>query len=137
VVKRVPLEEAEAVCADLLAKVGLSDKIDAFPNQLSGGQRQRVAIARALAMHPEYMLFDEPTSSLDPEMIGEVLAVIRDLALAGMTMAIVTHEMSFAREIATSVVFMDEGLLLEQSTPDKFFSGPDNPRAAEFVGRIL
>jgi ABC-type polar amino acid transport system ATPase subunit len=137
VVKRRPLEEAEAVCADLLAKVGLSDKIDAFPNQLSGGQRQRVAIARALAMHPKYMLFDEPTSSLDPEMVGEVLTVIRELARAGMTMAIVTHEMGFAREIASSVVFMDEGLLLERSPPDKFFSSPDNPRAAEFVGRIL
>jgi len=137
VVKRRPLEEAEAVCADLLAKVGLSDKIDAFPNQLSGGQRQRVAIARALAMHPKYMLFDEPTSSLDPEMVGEVLTVIRELARAGMTMAIVTHEMGFAREIASSIVFMDEGLLLERSPPDKFFRGPDNPRAAEFVGRIL
>jgi polar amino acid transport system ATP-binding protein len=137
VVKRVPLDEAEAVCADLLAKVGLSDKIDAFPNQLSGGQRQRVAIARARARQPEYMLVDEPTSSLDPEMIGEVLAVIRQLALGGMTMAIVTHEMNFAREISTSVVFMDEGLLLEQAAPEKFFAGPENPRAAEFVGRIL
>jgi polar amino acid transport system ATP-binding protein len=137
VVKREPREAAEAVCADLLAKVGLSDKIDAFPNQLSGGQSQRVARARALAMHPEYMLFDEPTSSLDPEMIGEVLAVIRQVALSGMTMAIVTHEMGFAREIASRVVFMDEGRILEQSPPDKFFSGPDNPRAAEFVGRIL
>jgi ABC-type polar amino acid transport system ATPase subunit len=137
VVKKPPLAEAEEVCADLLAKVGLSDKIDAFPNQLSGGQRQRVAIARALAMHPKYMLFDEPTSSLDPEMIGEVLAVIRDLALAGMTMAIVTHEMGFAREIATSVVFMDEGFLLERSPPDRFFTRPETPRAAEFVARIL
>jgi len=137
VVKRMPPEEAEAVCADLLAKVGLSDKIDAFPNQLSGGQRQRVAIARALAMRPKYMLFDEPTSSLDPEMVGEVLTVIRGLAQAGMTMAIVTHEMGFAREIATSIVFMDEGLLLERSPPDRFFTGPDNLRAAEFVGRIL
>jgi len=137
VVKKIPLAEAEAVCADLLAKVGLSDKIDAFPNQLSGGQRQRVAIARALAMHPKYMLFDEPTSALDPEMIGEVLAVIRQLAQAGMTMAIVTHEMGFAREIASSVVFMDEGLLLEQASPEKFFAGPDNPRAAEFVAKIL
>ena len=137
VVKKTPLDEAEAVCVDLLAKVGLSDKIDAFPNQLSGGQRQRVAIARALAMHPKYMLFDEPTSSLDPEMIGEVLAVIRDLALAGMTMAIVTHEMGFAREIATSVVFMDEGFLLERSPPDRFFARPETSRAAEFVARIL
>ncbi|MCL2029260.1 MAG: amino acid ABC transporter ATP-binding protein [Deltaproteobacteria bacterium] len=137
VVKKEPLSQAEAVCADLLAKVGLSDKIDAFPNQLSGGQRQRVAIARALAMHPKYMLFDEPTSSLDPEMIGEVLAVIRQLALAGMTMAIVTHEMSFAREIASSIVFMDEGLLLEQAPPESFFAGPKNPRAAEFVAKIL
>jgi ABC-type polar amino acid transport system ATPase subunit len=137
VVKKTPPAEAEAVCADLLAKVGLSDKIDAFPNQLSGGQRQRVAIARALAMHPKYMLFDEPTSSLDPEMVGEVLAVIRELALAGMTMAIVTHEMGFAREIANTVVFMDDGLLLEPAPPEKFFAGPDNPRAAEFVARIL
>ncbi|MDR2725864.1 MAG: amino acid ABC transporter ATP-binding protein [Candidatus Adiutrix sp.] len=137
VVKKTPVDEAEEVCADLLAKVGLADKIDAFPNQLSGGQRQRVAIARALAMNPKYMLFDEPTSSLDPEMIGEVLAVIRDLVLAGMTMAIVTHEMGFAREIATSVVFMDEGLLLERSPPERFFTRPETARAAEFVGRIL
>ena len=137
VVKRVPLKEAEAVCADLLAKVGLSDKIDAFPNQLSGGQRQRVAIARALAMQPKYMLFDEPTSALDPEMVGEVLTVIRQLALAGMTMVIVTHEMGFAREIASSIAFMDGGLLLEHSRPEKFFAGPDNPRASEFVARIL
>ncbi|MDR3038286.1 MAG: amino acid ABC transporter ATP-binding protein [Candidatus Adiutrix sp.] len=135
--KKVAAAEAEAVCADLLAKVGLSDKIDAFPNQLSGGQQQRVAIARALAMRPKYMLFDEPTSALDPEMIGEVLAVIRDLALTGMTMAIVTHEMSFAREIASSIVFMDEGRILEQSPPDRFFTAPANPRAAEFVAKIL
>jgi polar amino acid transport system ATP-binding protein len=136
VVKKTPRSEAEAVCADLLAKVGLSDKIDAFPNQLSGGQRQRVAIARALAMHPKYMLFDEPTSSLDPEMVGEVLAAIRELAVAGMTMAIVTHEMGFAREIASSVIFMDEGLLLEQAPPDRFFARPEHIRAAEFVAKI-
>ena len=135
--KKASPAEAEAVCADLLAKVGLSDKIDAFPNQLSGGQQQRVAIARALAMRPKYMLFDEPTSALDPEMIGEVLAVIRNLALTGLTMAIVTHEMSFAREIASSIVFMDEGLILERSPPDRFFTCPATARATEFVAKIL
>ncbi len=137
VVKKLPQEEADATAEELLSRVGLLDKIDAYPNQLSGGQRQRVAIARALAMHPKYMLFDEPTSALDPEMIGEVLAVIRDLAHAGMTMAIVTHEMNFAREIATSVAFMDEGLLVEQAPPAEFFAAPKNPRAVEFIGKIL
>lgn len=136
-VKNIPQAQADEIAASLLARVGLSDKIDAFPNQLSGGQRQRVAIARALAMSPKYMLFDEPTSALDPEMIGEVLAVIRDLAESGMTMAIVTHEMGFAREIASSIVFMDDGLLLEQAPPDIFFAAPENPRAQDFIAKIL
>ena len=136
-VKKTPQAEADEIAASLLKRVGLLDKIDAYPNQLSGGQRQRVAIARALAMSPKYMLFDEPTSALDPEMIGEVLEVIRDLAQSGMTMAIVTHEMGFAREIATSIVFMDDGLLLEQAPPDQFFSAPQNPRAQDFIAKIL
>jgi ABC-type polar amino acid transport system ATPase subunit len=137
VVKKMPQAEADRIAADLLAKVGLEDKIDVFPNMLSGGQRQRVAIARALAMNPKYMMFDEPTSALDPEMIGEVLEVIRDLAKSGMTMAIVTHEMSFAREIATKIVFMDEGLILEEAPPKEFFAAPKNPRARDFIAKIL
>jgi polar amino acid transport system ATP-binding protein len=136
-VKKKSREEAEAEAEALLRRVGLQDKIAAYPRQLSGGQCQRVAIARALAMNPKYMLFDEPTSALDPEMIGEVLAVIRDVAASGMTMIIVTHEMNFAREIAGSVVFMDGGLLLEKAPPDQFFSAPKNPRAAEFISKML
>jgi ABC-type polar amino acid transport system ATPase subunit len=136
-VKKKSREEADAEAEALLRRVGLLDKIAAYPRQLSGGQCQRVAIARALAMNPKYMLFDEPTSALDPEMIGEVLAVIRDVAASGMTMVIVTHEMNFAREIASSVVFMDGGLLLEKAPPDRFFASPQNPRAAEFISKML
>ncbi len=136
-VLKQPEDRARKDAISLLARVGLSDKVNAYPAQLSGGQRQRVAIARALAMNPDYMLFDEPTSALDPEMIGEVLEVIRSLAKTGMTMAIVTHEMSFAREIATSVVFMDEGRIVEQAKPDDFFTSPRNPRTIEFISKIL
>ena len=118
-------EKAESLAASLLDRVGLLDK-DEYPNRLSGGQKQRVAIARALAMNPEIMLFDEPTSALDPEMVGEVLEVVRQLAADGMTMVIVTHEMGFAREVANRVVFMDEGILMEENTPEEFFSHPKN-----------
>ncbi len=129
--------QARDQAADLLKRVGLLDKIDAYPAQLSGGQRQRVAIARALAMNPAYMLFDEPTSALDPEMISEVLEVIRALAHQGMTMAIVTHEMGFAREISTSVALMDGGLLIEKAAPSEFFHAPKNSRTMEFISKIL
>jgi polar amino acid transport system ATP-binding protein len=137
ILKKLTQEEADAKAVELLRRVGLLDKISAYPRQLSGGQCQRVAIARALAMNPKYMLFDEPTSALDPEMIGEVLAVIRDVAASGITMVIVTHEMNFAREVATSIVFMDNGLLLEKSPPNQFFTAPQNPRAAEFISKML
>ncbi len=120
----------------LLARVGLANKADAYPQQLSGGQQQRVAIARALAMKPPVMLFDEPTSALDPEMVGEVLAVIRDLARDGMTLVVVTHEMGFAREVADRVLFMDQGRVLERAAPDRFFSQPQHPRAAQFLADI-
>lgn len=136
-VRKISIEEARATAEDLLGKVGLSDKIEAYPDQLSGGQRQRVAIARALAMHPKYMLFDEPTSALDPEMIGEVLEVIRQLAHTGMTMGIVTHEMKFAREISTSIAFMDDGIIVEQAPPAEFFAAPKTQRATEFIAKIL
>ena len=118
-------------------QVGLGDKLDAYPHTLSGGQQQRVAIARALAMHPELLLFDEPTSALDPEMIGEVLNVIRDLAKSGMTMLVVTHEMGFAREVSDRIVFMDNGLIVEESDPDTFFTAPETDRAREFLSRII
>ncbi len=122
---------------ELLARVGLADKADAYPAQLSGGQQQRVAIARALAMEPRIMLFDEPTSALDPEMIGEVLKVIRDLAHDGMTMIVVTHEMGFAREVADRVVFMDLGRIVETASPDRFFSAPASDRARRFLAQVL
>lgn len=121
----------------LLKRIGLEDKAEAYPSTLSGGQKQRIAIIRALAMNPKVMLFDEPTSALDPEMVGEVLDLIRQLAGEGMTMVIVTHEMGFAREVATRVLFMDEGQILEENTPDKFFSNPQNPRAREFLSKVL
>jgi ABC-type polar amino acid transport system ATPase subunit len=121
----------------LLAKVGLSDKADAWPSELSGGQKQRVAIARALAMQPEAMLFDEPTSALDPEMVKEVLEVIRSLANEGMTMVIVTHEMGFAREVGDRIAFMDGGLIVEEGTPKEFFANPTHPRAREFLSKVL
>jgi len=120
----------------LLARVGLADKIDAYPRQLSGGQQQRVAIARALAMRPDVMLFDEPTSALDPEMVGEVLEVIRDLAASGMTMVIVTHEMAFAREVANRVIFMADGVIVEQGEAKEFFANPREPRTQEFLRRV-
>jgi polar amino acid transport system ATP-binding protein len=127
------LENAHA----LLTKVGIKDKSDSFPSQLSGGQQQRVAIARALAMNPKIMLFDEPTSALDPEMIGEVLEVMKTLAREGMTMVVVTHEMGFAREVADRVVFMDEGRIVEVGTPEHFFVNPEHPRTKKFLEQIL
>jgi len=136
-VKGMKDSEAEYLAYSLLNKVGLSDKAMAYPSQLSGGQQQRVAIARALAMQPKIMLFDEPTSALDPEMIKEVLDVMKDLALEGMTMVVVTHEMGFAKSVADRVLFMDEGLIVEEATPDQFFSSPREERAKEFLSRIL
>ncbi|KZD09754.1 hypothetical protein AUP43_06705 [Oceanibaculum pacificum] len=136
-VLKVPRAEAIERARALLARVGIEQKADAFPDMLSGGQQQRAAIARALAMNPELMLFDEPTSALDPEMIHEVLDVMRDLAHEGMTMVIVTHEMGFAREVASRVVFMDEGLIVEQAKPDAFFSKPREERTKQFIGKIL
>ncbi len=130
-------EEAEKTAMQLLEKVGLADKKDAYPETLSGGQQQRVAIARALAMKPKFMLFDEPTSALDPEMVREVLDVIKDLAKDGMSMAIVTHEMGFAREVADRVLFIDEGIILEQGKPDDIFFHPKESRTQEFLSKIL
>ena len=135
-VLKVSDAEARARAMALLDKVGLQHKADAFPPQLSGGQQQRVAIARALAMQPPVMLFDEPTSALDPEMVGEVLAVMKQLAADGMTMVCVTHEMGFAREVADRIVFMDAGAILERATPDAFFSAPEHPRARKFISDI-
>ena len=130
-------EQADQRAQELLARVGLPDKADAYPTQLSGGQQQRIAIARALAMNPDVMLFDEPTSALDPEMVGEVLAIMKELADDGMTMVVVTHEMGFAREVATRVLFMDGGGILEQGTPQELFSNPKNPRTQEFLSKVL
>ncbi len=136
-VSKVAPEEAKTRAEELLAKVGLADKANNYPAQLSGGQQQRVAIARALAMQPKAMLFDEPTSALDPELVGEVLEVIKDLARDGMTMVVVTHEMSFAREVADRVVFMDDGRIVEEATPKVIFSNPRHPRTREFLSKIL
>lgn len=130
-------EEAEKKTKELLVRVGLPDKADAFPGQLSGGQKQRIAIARSLAMNPDVMLFDEPTSALDPEMVGEVLELMRELAKEGMTMAVVTHEMGFAREVATRVVFIDEGNIQEEGTPEEFFGNPKNSRLKDFLSKVL
>ncbi|OIP33587.1 MAG: polar amino acid ABC transporter ATP-binding protein [Deltaproteobacteria bacterium CG2_30_66_27] len=130
-------QEAEKKALALLERVGLSEKRDAYPSQLSGGQQQRVAIARGLAMDPKIMLFDEPTSALDPEMIGEVLQVMKDLALSGMTMIVVTHEMGFAREVAHRVIFMDQGTILEEAPPEDFFINPQHERAKQFLKQIL
>ena len=130
-------EENKARAMELLERVGLADKADAYPAQLSGGQKQRVAIVRSLAMQPEVMLFDEPTSALDPEMVGEVLEVMKDLAKSGMTMVVVTHEMGFAREVADRVLFMDEGRILEEGTPDAIFNHPQNDRLKEFLSKVL
>ncbi len=129
--------EAEAGALSLLGRVGLADRAGSYPSQLSGGQKQRIAIVRALAMQPEVMLFDEPTSALDPEMVGEVLDVMKELAHEGMTMVVVTHEMGFAREVGSRVLFMDEGKIVEQNTPHEFFANPQNPRTQLFLSKIL
>ncbi len=129
--------EAEAKAMELLKRVGLPDKADAFPSQLSGGQKQRIAIARALAMNPDVMLFDEPTSALDPEMVGEVLDLMKELAEDGMTMVVVTHEMGFAREVANRVLFMDDGRVIEQGTPEEIFTSPQNDRTKQFLQCVL
>lgn len=136
-VKGMAKDEAHHLAMDLLKKVGLLDKADVYPAQLSGGQKQRVAIARALAMQPKVMLFDEPTSALDPEMVGEVLAVMKDLAYEGMTMMVVTHEMGFAREVGDRVMFMDEGLIVEEGVPADIFDSPQNPRTQAFLSKVL
>ncbi len=136
-VRRMSKKEATESAMELLIKVDIPDKADAYPSQLSGGQQQRVAIARGLAMKPKIMLFDEPTSALDPEMINEVLDVMKSLAQEGMTMICVTHEMGFAREVADRVIFMDEGYLVEQNTPDNFFNNPQNSRTKDFLSKIL
>ena len=130
-------EECRKEAMDLLTRIGLQDFADAYPSTLSGGQKQRVAIARALAMHPEVILFDEPTSALDPEMVGEVLDLMRKVAAAGMTMLIVTHEMGFAREVAKTVIFMDDGRILETNEPQAFFNEPKNPRLQDFLSKVL
>jgi glutamine transport system ATP-binding protein len=136
-VKGIAEKEAVEIAHQLLERVGLSDKVDAYPSQLSGGQQQRVAIARSLAMQPKVMLFDEPTSALDPEMIGEVLDVMKDLARDGMTMVVVTHEMGFAREVGDRVIFIDEGRIVEEGTPNQIYSNPQNPRTQAFLSKIL
>ncbi len=130
-------DEAYEKATSLLKRIGLWDKADAYPNMLSGGQKQRVAIVRSLAMNPDVMLFDEPTSALDPEMVGEVLSVMKELAQAGMTMVVVTHEMGFAREVGTRVLFMDEGVIMEQNTPNEFFAQPKHPRLKDFLAKVL
>ena len=130
-------EEAESQAMELLRRVGLEEKANAYPSQLSGGQKQRIAIVRSLCMNPDVILFDEPTSALDPEMVGEVLNVMRDLAKQGMTMAVVTHEMGFAKEVGTRVVFIDEGQIKEENTPEEFFGNPQNPRLQEFLSKVL
>ena len=135
--KKMTKAEAKAKAMELLARVGLADKANAYPHQLSGGQQQRVAIARSLAMNPDIMLFDEPTSALDPEMVGEVLAVMKELAAAGMTMIVVTHEMGFARDVADRVIFMADGGIVEEGTPEEIFTDPQNPRTKEFLSCVL
>ncbi|AGX45223.1 amino acid ABC transporter ATP-binding protein [Clostridium saccharobutylicum] len=136
-VKKISKGEAKNRAEELLKKVGLLDKIDAYPASLSGGQKQRIAIARALAMQPDVMLFDEPTSALDPEMVGEVLNVMKDLAKEGMTMVIVTHEMGFAKEVGDRIIFMDGGKIVEQGTPDEVFEHPKHPRTIDFLSKVL
>lgn len=135
--KLMTKEEADEKADELLEKVGLADKAESYPNQLSGGQKQRIAIARALAMNPEVMLFDEPTSALDPEMVGEVLNLMKQLANDGMTMVVVTHEMGFAKEVASRVLFMDDGKILEQAPPEEFFANPKNQRTKDFLSKVL
>lgn len=132
-----PKEQARQAALELLKKVGLKDRANDYPNQLSGGQKQRIAIVRALAMNPDVMLFDEPTSALDPEMVGEVLDVMKELAKSGMTMVVVTHEMGFAREVASRVVFIDEGVIKEEGSPEQFFSSPKNERLKAFLSKVL
>lgn len=136
-VRKTNKKDAQALALELLEKVGLSDKADEYPRRLSGGQMQRVAIARALAMNPNIMLFDEPTSALDPELVGEVLEVMKDLAKEGMTMVVVTHEMGFAREVGDRVLFMDEGIIMEEGSPEQLFDHPQNERTQEFLRKIL
>ena len=135
--KKTPKAEAETKAMELLARVGLADRADAWPNQLSGGQKQRVAIVRALCMEPDVMLFDEPTSALDPEMVGEVLDVMKELAKSGMTMVVVTHEMGFAREVASRVLFLDDGVIAEEGTPDEIFGAPKGERLQSFLAKVL
>ena len=135
--KKMTKEEADKRADELLERVGLADKANAYPEQLSGGQKQRIAIVRSLAMDPEVMLFDEPTSALDPEMVGEVLEVMKELAESGMTMVVVTHEMGFAREVGTKVLFMDGGNIVEENTPQEFFTNPQSPRLQEFLSKVL
>lgn len=130
-------EEANEKALSLLKRVNLVEKADVYPGQLSGGQRQRIAIVRSLAMNPRVMLFDEPTSALDPEMVGEVLDVMKELAKSGMTMVVVTHEMGFAREVGSKVIFMDEGIIMEENTPEEFFNRPKNPRLQDFLSKVL
>lgn len=130
-------QQAESKAYELLQRIGLTEKADSYPNQLSGGQKQRIAIIRALAMNPDVMLFDEPTSALDPEMVGEVLDLMAQLAEEGMTMVVVTHEMRFAKKVATRILFMDEGMIVEENTPDAFFDNPTHPRLQEFLSKIL
>ena len=136
-VKKISKDEAKKRAMALLERVGLVDKVDAYPASLSGGQKQRIAIARALAMQPDVMLFDEPTSALDPEMVGEVLNVMKDLAKEGMTMVVVTHEMGFAREVGDRILFMDGGKIVEQGTPEEVFKNPKNPRTIDFLSKVL
>ncbi|MDD3852270.1 MAG: amino acid ABC transporter ATP-binding protein [Syntrophomonadaceae bacterium] len=136
-IKGINKADAEKLAMELLGKVGLTDKAHVYPGKLSGGQKQRVAIARALAMQPKVMLFDEPTSALDPEMVGEVLAVMKNLAFEGMTMVVVTHEMGFAREVGDRVVFMDEGIIVEEGLPQDIFDNPQNPRTQAFLSKVL
>ena len=136
-VKGMPQADAEALATKLLGTVGLADRANAYPIQLSGGQKQRIAIVRALCMSPDVMLFDEPTSALDPEMVGEVLEVMRNLAKEGMTMVVVTHEMGFAREVGSRVIFMDSGSILVDKQPQEFFANPENPRLKEFLSKVL
>ncbi len=137
VVRGIKKEQAEAEARDLLARVGLAEKSGAYPRQLSGGQQQRVAIARALALRPKVLLFDEPTSALDPELVNEVLDVIKELSRSGVTLIIVTHEIGFAREVSDRVIFMEQGRILETGTPDKVFNNPEHPRTAEFLAKVL
>lgn len=135
--KLMSQEEANEKALSLLKRVNLTEKADAYPSQLSGGQRQRIAIVRSLAMNPKVMLFDEPTSALDPEMVGEVLDVMKELAESGMTMVVVTHEMGFAREVGSRVLFVDEGVIMEENTPEAFFTSPKNPRLQDFLSKVL